>query len=397
MMANLNSMRKMPVAGAALRLSAIVLVASLAGCSMFSGVGSTVGGWFGSKKPEPKELGPNVAVIGVRQAWTTKVGAVGFPLVADVHGATVTLASGDGNVVALDARTGSELWRASAGAPLSAGVGSDGVLAAVVSTGNEIVAFSGGKQLWRSKLAAEAFTPPLVAGGRVFVLAADRSVSAYDGKTGRRLWNQPRPGEPLVLRQAGVLVASGDTLVVGLSGRLSGLNPDNGSLRWEAPIAASRGTNDVERLVDLVGHVNQQDGVLCARAFQSAVGCVDATRGQLLWSKPASGYNGVDGDENNIYGTESNGFVNAWRRADGERAWSIDRLQYRQLTAPLVLGRSVVFGDSTGLVHFLSRDAGAPLNRLTTDGSGIVAMPVQAEGTLVVVTKSGGVFGFVPE
>ena len=62
-----------------------------------------------------------------------------------------------------------------------------------------------------------------------------------------------------------------------------------------------------------------------------------------------------------------------------------------------MLGRSVIVGDSTGLVHLLSREDGSPLNRLTTDGSGIAATPVVAGDTLVVVTRSGGVYGFVPE
>ena len=87
----------------------------------------------------------------------------------------------------------------------------------------------------------------------------------------------------------------------------------------------------------------------------------------------------------------------AWKRADGERAWVTDRLQYRRLTAPLALGRSVVVGDNTGLVHLLSREDGSPLNRLSTDGSAIAAAPVVAGDTLVVVTQKGGVFGFRPE
>jgi hypothetical protein len=61
------------------------------------------------------------------------------------------------------------------------------------------------------------------------------------------------------------------------------------------------------------------------------------------------------------------------------------------------LGRSVVVGDNTGLVHLLSREDGSPLNRLSTDGSAIAAAPVVAGDTLVVVTQKGGVFGFRPE
>nr|MBP7421754.1 PQQ-binding-like beta-propeller repeat protein [Burkholderiaceae bacterium] len=194
-----------------------------------------------------------------------------------------------------------------------------------------------------------------------------------------------------------VLLAVGDTLLVGSSGRLLGLNPANGSVRWEAPIATPRGTNDVERLVDLVGRVSRQGNVVCTRAFQMAVGCVNASRGTLLWTKPAVGFEGVHGDDTLVFGTESDGKVVAWKRADGERVWSTDRLQYRTLTAPLALGRSVVMGDNTGLVHLLSREDGSVLNRLTTDGSAIVAAPVVAGDTLVVVTQKGGIFGFRPE
>lgn len=351
----------------------------------------------GPDKPKPVELAPNNALLGVRLAWNAKIGEVGFALDAHVSGGSVGVASSDGTVVVLDAASGREQWRASAEAPLAAGVGGDGTTWAVVTRGNELVAVRAGNVLWRQKLEAQGFTAPLVAGGRVFVLTADRSVVAFDGNTGRKLWAQSRPGDPLVLRQPGVLLPVGDTLVVGLSGRLVGLSPANGSIRWEAPIATPRGTNEVERLVDLVGRVSREGEVVCARAFQSAIGCVNTGRGTVVWTKPANGFQGVHGDDRFVYGTEADGSVAAWRRADGERAWATDRLKYRTLTAPLAVGRSVAVGDGTGLVHLLSREDGTPLNRLSTDGSAVVAGPALAGDTLVVVTKSGGVFGFKPE
>jgi outer membrane protein assembly factor BamB len=192
-------------------------------------------------------------------------------------------------------------------------------------------------------------------------------------------------------------MAVGDTLVAGLSGRLVGMNPNNGSARWEAPIATPRGTNDVERLVDLVSGVSRVGDSVCARAFQAGIGCVNASRGSVLWSKSANGYVGVGGDEQYVFATESDGRIEALKRDSGERAWRSDRLQYRELTAPLVVGRSIAVGDGTGLVHLLARDDGAQLNRLTTDGSAVVATPVLAYRTLVVVTRNGGVFGYVPQ
>lgn len=370
---------------------AVCGVAGLVLALVLSGCGSA------TQAPKPADLGPNAALIGVRLAWSAKVGEVKFPLVVKPNGNNIALASSDGVVATLDARTGADLWRTSLGGALSAAAGSDGQYTSVVTRENELVTLDGGRVVWRQKLPALTFTAPLVAGARVFVLGADRSVAAFDAASGRKLWTQTRPGEALVLRQAGVLLAVGDTLVAGLSGRLVGMNPQNGSSRWEVPIAVPRGTNDVERLVDIVSQVSRVGDSVCARAYQAAVGCVNAERGTLVWNKPAVGAQGLHGDDQLVYGTESDGKVIAWRRLDGERAWVSERLKYRGLTAPLVVGRSIAIGDSSGTVHLLSRTDGSPLNRLTTDGTEIAATPVLVGDTLVVVTRSGGVFGFRPE
>ena len=367
----------------------------LAGCSILPPSIPFIGAR--AEKPKPAELKPNPNLVGVRQAWTAKVGTVDFPLAIATAGNAVALASSDGTVVGLDATTGREQWRGTAGAPLAAGAGFDGGTAAVVTRNNDVVAFASGREVWRQRLGALSYTPPLVAGARVFVLGGDRSVTAFDGGTGRRLWNQQRQGEPLVLRQAGVLLAVGDTLVVGQGGRLVGLNPLNGTVRWEAPIATARGINDVERLVDLVGRVSRVGDSVCARAFQAAVGCVDAARGGVQWTQRANGVDGVHGDAANVFGTESDGRVVSWRRDSGQRAWATEALLHRGVGTPLALGRSVVVGDSFGFVHMLNREDGTLLNRLATDGSAIAAAPVAAGNSLVVVTRNGGVYGFVPQ
>jgi outer membrane assembly lipoprotein YfgL len=365
-------------------LAAVALIAAVAACSS-------------TDKIKPADLTPNLALQAVRSAWTSQIGAVNFSLEPNVFGTTVTLAASDGTVAALDATTGKDLWRVRVDAPITAGVGSDGKTAAVVTNANEVVALAAGRVLWRQKLPAQGYTPPLVAGGRVFVVTADRSVMALDGASGRKIWTQQRPGDALVLKQSGVLLAVGDTLVVGQSGRLLGLNPANGSVRWDAPIATSRGTNDVERLIDLVGPVSRVGNGVCARAFQATVGCVDAVRGQVLWSKKSVGAVGLHGDEKLVIGAEADDKLVAWNRADGERVWSSDLLLHRVLSAPLLLGKSVVVGDSTGLLHLLSRENASPVNRVETDGSAISVSPVLAGKTIVVVTSKGGVYGFVSE
>lgn len=359
------------------------LTAALAACSS------------GPAKPKPAELVAFTPSVQARQVWSVKLPAADFGAQAQVHGGKLTLAAGDGTVAQLDGATGRELWRHAVGSPLSAGVGSDGQLSAVVTRANELVALQEGQALWRQRLSGQVYTAPLVAGARVFVLGADRSVSAFDGRTGARLWTQQRPGnDPLVLRQPGVLLPVGNTLLAGLSGRLVGLNPLNGAVRWESAIATPRGINEIERLVDLVGPAARLGNGVCVRAFQAAVGCVNADAGSAQWTRPADGLVGLAADEGLVYGAEANSAVQAWRRSDGERVWTQERLRFRELTAPVLVGRSVAVGDFQGHVHLLSRQDGSLLGRLSTDGSAVVGLPVLADGTLVVLTRAGGVFGF---
>ncbi len=54
-------------------------------------------------------------------------------------------------------------------------------------------------------------------------------------------------------------------------------------------------------------------------------------------------------------------------------------------------------GDFEGNVHFLSRDDGQFVARMKTDGSEITAAPVVAGASLVVQTRDGNLYGFVPD
>lgn len=353
-----------------------------------------------SSAPEKPQAAPLPAVSGqvaVQKVWANAIGPVTTPLQASVHGDTVAVASSQGQVALIQASTGQDVWRVRLDSPIQAGVGGDGRRFAVITQSNEVVAIEAGKVLWRYRLPALSYTAPLVAGARVFVLTADRAVTALDGATGQKLWAQQRTGDPLVLQQAGLLIPFGDTLLAGWGGRLASLNPNTGAVRWETLIGSTRGTNEVERLVDVVAGASRLGNAVCVRAFQSAVSCVDGLRGNTLWSRPAQGHEGLDGDEQWVFGAESDSKVVAWQRQAGQVAWTQEALRFRGLSAPLVWGRSVVLGDDNGLLHFLARHDGQPLQRIGTDGSAIVGKPVAAGPTLVVVTRTGGVFGFRPE
>ncbi len=347
----------------------------------------------GPSRPKPTEIQGVQVLQDMRTSWTANVGKVDFPLVVSAREDRIALANSQGVVAVLDATTGKDIWRLKLDQAISAGVGSDGQQLAVVTRTNELVALRDGKVQWRKSMPAQSFTAPLVAGARVFVLTADRSVIAFDGATGRQLWTQQRPGEPLVLKQAGVLLAFKNTLLVGLSGRLVGLDPNTGVIRWESAIATPRGTNDIERLVDLVAPFDRVGDVVCVRAFQAAVGCVNAERGQGLWTRPSAGEMGVSGNENLLIAATSNGVVQAFNRSNGERLWDTERLKYRILSAPLVTPRGVLVADNGGWLYLLSLADGALLNRIKLDSEELASAPVLAGGRYVVVTREGRVTG----
>ncbi len=365
------------------------LMAALAGCA--------------ADKPKPTLLETVSPQIGGRLVWSARLESVQFPLGVAARDGAFVVAGSDGTVLALDAQTGAERWRGQAGSRLSAGVGSDGRFAAVVTRDNELVVLDKGVRLWSASLASRSSTAPLVAGERVFVVGVDRVVHAFDVLDGRRLWTLQRPGEALTLAQPAVLAAYKNTLVAGIGALMLGVDPTTGSVRWELAVTSPRGTNEVERLNDLVGPLLRVGDSLCARAFQTAVGCValsgaaGAERASLRWSRTAGGQKALGGDAEFVFGADSTDRVSAWRAGGGELAWTHERLLYRGLSAPLSAGKTVMFGDAEGQVHFLAREDGRTLLRLPTDGSPVVAQPVLSGSTVLVVTRNGGLFAFRPE
>ena len=350
----------------------------------------------GSDKPKPAALESYTPTLQQRVAWQARVDSVRFPMSMTVRDGRVHVAGTDGTVVALRLDTGAEVWRASAGSALSAGVGSDGRHTSVVTTGNEVVTFDGAREVWRQRVAARVLTAPFVAGERVFVMSVDRVVHAFDAQDGRRLWTLQRPGDALTLAQAGVLTAFRNLLVVGQGPRLTAVDPLRGTVQWEVPLASPRGTNEVERLADLIGPAVRVGDRICARAFQSSAGCADASRGTLLWSRGSGGAQALGADAERVVGADASDRITAWRAANGDVLWSNEKLLNRGLSGAVMNGGAVVFGDGEGYVHFLSAASGDTLQRLPTDGSPVTGTPVLADGTMVVVTRNGGIYAFKP-
>lgn len=349
----------------------------------------------GPDKPKPTPLEALASSASVKPLWSTKLGGDAAPaLRVVVADGLVVAADDDGNVSARELLTGRERWRGKADASLTAGVGSDGRYAAVVTKNNELVVFDSGVVKWRATLTTKVVTAPLVAGERVFIQGIDRAVAAFDAIDGRKLWVYQRAGDPLALTQPGVLQPVRNTLWVGVGPRLIALDGVRGTVKQDVIVASPRGGNEVERLADLVGPAARSGDVLCVRAFQTAVGCLDTTQPGVIWSKTQAGAQGLAMDDDFVYGADVNDRMVAWRRNSGDVAWRAESLLYRTLSAPAVVAGKVAVGDFEGYVHLLSRQDGRAIARLSTDGSGIASPMVVVGSNLLVLTRDGGLYAF---
>jgi len=171
------------------------------------------------------------------------------------------------------------------------------------------------------------------------------------------------------------------------NGRLLALAPANGAPRWEATISDPRGATEVERLADVVGTPWVDGGDVCAGSYQGKVACLDVTSGALRWSRDFDAGAAPSADARNVYAVNGKSHVAALSRTTGSQQWISDKLEWRDVSAPLPLGRALVVGDFKGYVHFLSVEDGNFLARTELSGAIVVAPKALAGGALVQTSR----------
>jgi outer membrane protein assembly factor BamB len=155
-------------------------------------------------------------------------------------------------------------------------------------------------------------------------------------------------------------------------------------------VSTPRGATDLERITDVAGLPVVDGTNVCAAAFQGKVACFEIASRNQLWSRDLSTALALAADARYIYAVDDSGAVHALDKGSGASIWKQDGLQYRKLTAPVLVAGLVIVGDGFGYLHALSTNDGAIVGRLATDGSPVLAM-VPATGGVVVQTAKGAV------
>ncbi len=376
-----------PAAGAL----ALGLALALAGCGSWNPLVAL--GFKTEPANKPKELAPINAQVTPRAIWTAQAGkSQGFSFRPVLQGGRVYAAAGDGTVSVFDEDTGRVVTRIETKKKLSGGIEvGDGKIIVGTLKGEVIALDPGGKTLWTSFVGGEVIAPPAVASKVVVVRTPDGRILGLSADDGKRKWVFQRAMPPLLLRsEAGVLAVGRDVVAGYPNGKLIALDAEDGKLTWEVAVTQPRGATELERIADVAGLPVIDGAQVCAGAFQGKVSCFEIQSRNMVWGRDVSTSRGLARDGKNIYVVDDTGAVHALDKSQGASVWKQDKLQYRRLTAPVVVDMRIVVGDLQGYLHVLSPDNGEIIGRLATDGTAVQSL-VPIAGGLLVQTAGGSV------
>ena len=351
---------------------------------------------FGSGDPKAKaaELTAIQPSGELKIQWKDNVGSAGaFTFSPAVVGDSVYAAGRDGTIARFDG--GRQVWRISAGQPLSGGVGSDGKLVVVGTPKGEVLAFDAatGRETWKARVSSEVLAAPAVVDGLAIVRSGDSRIFGFDAADGKRRWVYQRSTPTLSLRSnVGVVPAGRLTLAGFPGGKLVAIANNNGAAVWEVTVALPKGATELERIADVTSSPVVSGSTVCAAAFQGRVACFDASSGNATWSRDMSSSAGIDIDSRHVYVADDKGAVHALDRSSGASVWKQDKLSNRTPSRPLALGSHVAVADYQGVVHLLRREDGAFAARATTDGGAVRAEPARFGAAILVQTANGGLY-----
>ncbi|MBA3479431.1 MAG: outer membrane protein assembly factor BamB, partial [Lautropia sp.] len=279
---------------------------------------------------------------------------------------------------------------------LAAGAASDGTMVVVVSRDGDVIALdTSGRRRWSVPLKGEVITAPLVTGSAVVVRTVDGRIVAMDRDGGSIRWTFQRTMPTLVLRQSMPMVLGGETVFVGMPGaRVMALDLRLGSPRWETVIATPRGATELERLVDIAGAPALESNQICAVAYQGKLACLRTDDGRVVWTRDISSASGLAGAGDTVVTVDGSDVIQAVRPT-GDALWKQDGFVRRGLTAPVIAGQRVLFGDRFGNFSVLSLGDGSPLARLSVNGTAPASAPV-AVGDMVYIQTLGGTVAALP-
>lgn len=350
----------------------------------------------GSNMPPPAPLPPNPNHVKIARVWSQDVGGSGgrqlLGLAPDSAADVVVAASAGGNVVAVDAHSGAVKWRRHLRAHLGGGPAIGDGLVAVGTRSGDVIALDAatGKSEWQHYVGAPVNVAPAIGNGLVVAKTIAGALTGLAGKTGEVVWTQSESVPSLSLRfDTRPLIVNGVVYAGFADGKVMAVDVVTGKEEWRKQVASGQGGNPVADIIDVGGLMAFAAGDLYVATYQGRLAAIDAGSGQIIWSREISSYTGVTLDPSHVYVSDAEGRVHAFDLVTGVPTWVYDKLGYRSLSAAVPFGSTVAVGDSSGYLHFMSRDKGAYLGRVKVGDGAVRMAPVVVGNRLIALDVDG--------
>jgi len=321
-----------------------------------------------------------------------------------VAGDNVFAIDARGEVVAMNATTGSVVWRHRIEASerhdrmsFGGGIAFDGGRLYVHTGLNFFVALdaASGSEIWRSATLVPFHGSPTVADGRVFVSSDDNELLALDTDSGQVLWTYQGIVESARLLTAPSPAVLGDIVVAPFaSGELIALRVQNGNPIWQDSLTRAGGLTAMSEINDVAGSPVVVDNTVYAMSHSGLLAAISLRTGERLWSQPAGGLHApwVAGDF--LFVTTSEAEIVCINRHDGEVYWitqlslfenARERKNRLAWTGPVMAGGRLVVASSRGEMVVLNAIDGSIVSQRDLPGD-VFVPPVIANETVYVVT-----------
>lgn len=346
---------------------------------------------------KPMELADFESTAKVSKQWSSNVGSgldVRYTLLAPVIvGDNIYTVDHKGVVSALDKNTGKKNWRVKLKEEVSGGLGYGSGTLFVGTYEAQVIALNiaDGSEKWRATLSSEVLSHPQSNGSVVVVQVFDGSLVGLDHDSGETLWRIETEPPTLTLRGNSSPIIVGANVFAGFAtGKTLAVGVNDGLPAWEQRVAIPQGRSELERMVDIDGSPMRVGDIIFVASYQGQLVALSRATGRPLWSKAASTYLSLASGQENIYLTDSEGGVKAFRRGSGQLSWENNLLLRRNTSAPHTIGNYVVVADEEGgYLHVLNQTSGDFAARKKIDGSGVRSPMVSADGVLYVYSNDG--------
>lgn len=344
-------------------------------------------------------------------AWTAKVAGssnrVRLAASPVVGGDKLFAIGSNGAIHAFDKATGAEIWQSDSAlednlrpSAFGGGVSYDNGRLYGTNGAGEVKALEAetGEEIWKVKPAGPLRGSPTIAYGQIFVMSQDNQIISLNATDGTQVWDESGSSAQSGVFGVAAPAAGQGTVIAGYSsGELSAYRYENGRTLWADALARTNISTQVGSLTDIDADPIIDSGRVYALGQGGRMAAYELVTGQRIWELNLAGIStpAIAGEW--IFTLTDDARLLAIARSSGRVRWITQMQQFRDeedrkgpifWTGPVLAGGNLWVASSRGEIWKVSTGEGS--SQLFADIDEPVSLPpIVADGFLYLIDDSG--------